>query len=246
MTNNTVNVSSTKDAWQIDTYLLAKFQNNLEAGNVLNDGTNIAKFVIKRRKTNELNSLTIGEVQYKEGVSLNFTDYTQPNGTFIYGVYPVGVNDIQGSPNEIVGESDFTGFYIVDKDNNEVLAFDTYMDSGSPMVDVKLNQGRYSVETFSRFPSVFYNETMYHTFTLSATMIPDDYQKSGDVYLSILEKFINVHKPMIVKSGNGEIFVCDISNLQKSSPLNAWNGYDYLEITVDCQEIDDYDSFIES
>ncbi|MOA38780.1 hypothetical protein D3C78_1604980 [compost metagenome] len=114
------------------------------------------------------------------------------------------------------------------------------------MVDVKLNQGRYSVETFSKFPSVFYNETMYHTFTLSATMIPDDYQKSGDVYVSILEKFINVHKPMIVKSGNGEIYVCDISNLQKSSPLNTWNGYDYLEITVDCQEIDDYDSFIES
>lgn len=243
--DGTVNLTSSKDDWQMDTYFLAKFKGNLEAGNITNEGYKIAKFVIKRRKVNELNSLTIGNVDYIEGETFTFTDYTQANDTYIYGVYPVGENGIEGAPNEIVGTSDFTGYFVVDKDTNEVLSFDKTMDSG-PMVDMQLNQGRYSVETFSKYPSVYYNETLYHTFTLSAVMIPDDLTKSGDTYLNILNKFIVEHKPMIIKSGNGEVYVCDLSNLRKSSPLNTWNGYDYLEISIDCQEIDDYDTFIES
>ena len=243
--DDSVNLLPTKDDWQIDTYLLAKFQGNLEAGNISNQGYKIAKFVIKRRKINELKPLTIGSVNYVEGQTFMFTDYTQANEKYIYGVYPVGENGIEGAPNEIVGTSDFTGYFVVDKDTGNVLTFDKSFDS-KPMVDTQLNQGRYSVETFSKYPSIYYNETLYHTFTLSSVIVPDELTKSGDTYLNILNKFIIEHKPMIVKSGNGEVYVCDLSNLKKSSPLNTWDGYDYLEISIDCQEIDDYDTFIES
>lgn len=59
-TDSSINLSPTKDQWQVDTFLLAKFLNNLEAGNIDNAGLELVNFAIKRRKVSELDSITLG------------------------------------------------------------------------------------------------------------------------------------------------------------------------------------------
>lgn len=244
-TDSGVDVSATKNPWQIDTYLLASFINNLEAGNVNNAGVKIVKFAIKRRKVNEIKSLTIGYADYIHGQGLEFIDYTQGNNRYIYSIVPIGDNDLEGSPNEIEVESEFTGWYIVDKETNEVLSFDKFIGS-EPNVDTNFIQGRVQIDTMAQYPQIYYTPQSYHTFSLSAVFIPSEYEKSGQVYERILNKFIKQHKPFLIKGSTGEVYVCDISNPRKSNPMNTWRDRDFIQVTIDAIEIMTLEEYFQS
>jgi hypothetical protein len=237
-----IDLTSAKNPWQNDTYFLAKFMNNLEAGNVLNEGIPIDKFVIKRRKVGELTTSTLSNIDFISG-NMEYTDYTQGIGNYVYSIVPLGINGLEGQPNEITAESVFVGYYLVDKNTGNVQPFDKFMDS-EPSVELGLTQGRVEVETFSRFPTVFYTDAEYHRFSLSTVIVADDFSNTGVKYNDFLNKFIRNHRPFIIKSGSGEVYICEVSKPKKSAPLNAWDGRDYFEITIDCLEINDYESFM--
>lgn len=238
-----IDIKNNRDPWDLDTRLLAKFNGSLEAGNVDNGGLKIVKFAIKRRQIDEINSITLGHADFVNNANINWIDVTQPNGKFIYSIVPIGENGLEGFPNEINVESDFVGWWIVDKENNNVLPFDKAIGA-TGQVDTQLNQGRVVIETFSRFPQIYYHEKEYTSFSLTTVLVPAEYEKSGTLYQKTLQEFLQKHIPMIVKSGDGRIFVCDVSNLRTSQPLNVWSGHDYLSITVDLIEVDDYQSFM--
>ena len=238
------NPTNIRDTWQIDHKLLAKFAGDLEAGNVQNEGLQIVKFAIKRRKRDDLNSLTLDYMDFTNNSTLEYTDYTQPSGrNLVYSIVPVGENELEGKPNDITVDSEFTGWFIVDKDTNNVLSFDKFIESESA-ISLGLNQGRTTIETLSKYPQVYYDDREYHTFSLSTVILADEWGKSSDKYKNLLDNFIRNHKPMIVKSGNGKLFICDTSKPQVSEPLNTWDGRDYFTITIDLLEIQDYDDFM--
>lgn len=241
-----INTTSSKDIWQSDSYLLAQFLGNLEAGNIKNEGVKITEFAIKRRKIDEINSLTLGYRDYVEGSTVEYIDNTQPNSEFIYSIVPVGENALEGKPNDIQIESDFVGWWIVDKDDiNNTIPFDTTINNNSPTISTVLSQGRVQVQTMTRFPQVYYTDEEYHSFTLSAAIIPSEFERSGVSYQKILD-LIRLHKPVIIKGSNGEVYVADISNPRKNQPLNADKEFDFIEIQIDAVEIDEYDSFIKN
>jgi hypothetical protein len=238
-----VDATSAKEPWQIDTLLLAQFLGDLEAGNVSNSGLQIVKFAIKRRKVNELNSITLGYMDFVNNSTVEYNDYTQANDEYIYSIVPIGENELEGHPNEISVTSSFTGWFLVDKDTNNVLEFDKMLGNSDGNVDTTLNENRVMIRTFN-YPQIYYVGTPYTTFTLNSVFVPSDFEKSGDIYNNIVSNFINNKKPFIVKSGDGRIFVCDISNLRTSKPLNTWDNFDYINISIDCTEIDNYNSFM--
>ncbi|MGG1663872.1 hypothetical protein [Brevibacillus sp. NRS-1366] len=238
-----IDQSNMRETWQSDTRLLAKFKNSLEAGNVENGGLQIVEFAIKRRRIDEINSITLGRTDFIHNVNINWVDVTQPNDKFVYSIVPVGENGLEGFPNEVSAESNFVGWWIVDKDNNEVLAFDKAIGNVGN-VDTQLNQGRTLIETFSPYPQIYYNNQEYTSFSLTTVIIPKEFERSGKEYKRVFQNFIQKHTPMIVKSGDGRVFVCDVSNLRTSQPLNVWNGHDYLTITVDLVEVEDYETYI--
>ncbi len=240
-----VDITSAKDQWEIDTYLLARFLGNLEAGNIDLEGIQIEKFAIKRRNVGELEQLVLGYVDYEEGEVLEFTDYTQSNDNFIYSVVPIGEGDIEGKPNLIQIESDFVGFYIVDKDTNNVLKFDKVIGNEIRTVEKTLNQGRIQIETFNKYPSVYYTDQEYTSFSLSTVFVPSEFQRSGKMYETILNNFIRQHKPFIVKGSDGSIYIADISNPRKSTVMNETKTYNYIQFTIDCVEIQDYIEFMQ-
>lgn len=241
---NNVDLSPTKEEWQMDTILLAKFLGDLEAGNVNNRGVQIEKFAIKRRKINETNSITLG---YKDFVNNNqfvYEDYTQPNDEFVYSIVPVGDNGLEGQENSINVISDFAGFFIVDGENNEVLAFDKFIGSAGS-VDTSLNQSKVQIDTLTRYPKFIYTDQSYHSFQLTATFIPEDWRRSGQQYQAILDQFVLTHKPFLVKGSSGEVYIANVDSPTKSAPQNTYKGYDYFELTVTLTEIMSYDEYME-
>jgi hypothetical protein len=244
-TSEEINV---KETWDSDTRILARFMNSLEAGNVNNDGVKITKFYVKRRNVNSLDDdIYVGEVEY-DGINneLEFIDSTQPNTSLIYTIVPIGENYLEGNPKEVEIKSDFTGVWMVDKETGEVLAFDKALGSVGNF-DTTFTEDRILIETFSKYSQVYRvgNSTSYESFTLSTVLIPENGKRSGELYQEILQKFIYNHNPKIVKTDNGRIFVCDISNPRPSAPMNTWSGYDFVQLTLDAVEVQDYKEFME-
>lgn len=239
-----IDTTSTKQEWQIDTKLLAKFTNDLEAGNINNNGIQIEKFAIKRRKIEDLDSLTLGYEDFVNNTEFKYIDYTQGTDDYVYSIVPVGSNELEGEPNDININSTFVGWHIVDRETNNIISFDQFMDS-EPNINTRLNQGRVQIDTMSKYPSFFYTDQEYHSFSLQSTFLKDDWVNTGSRYNSILNQFISNHKPFLVKSGNGELYICDISNPQKDNPLNSYRERDYITLTINLTEVMDYEEYIE-
>jgi len=238
-----IDKSNVKEDWQMDSLLLGKFLGDLEAGNINNQGIQIEKFAIKRRKLNEINSITLG---YKDFVNNNqfvYEDYTQPSDNFIYSIVPVGENALEGQENSIEVSSNFAGFYLVDKDINEVLGFDKYIGS-EPNVSVGLTQGRVQIDTLSKYPSFFYTDQSYNSFSLQAVFLPEEWERVGQKYDAILKQFVYSHKPFIAKGGDGSIYIVDVHSPVKDVPLNVYKGREYMTVTLQCTEIMDYESYL--
>lgn len=232
-----------RDDWDIDTILLAKFLGDLEAGNINNQGVQIEKFAIKRRKLNEIKPITLGYKDFFNNHQFVFYDYTQPNDEFIYSIVPVGENGLEGQENSVQIKSDFTGWALVDKDVNEIIMFDKYI--GSPNnIETVLNEGRIEIETLSQYPTIYYTPKSYHTFSLRGTILPKEKDRSGQTYGDILRKFIYTRKPLLAKGSNGEVYIVNVSNVNKSAPINTWDDYDYFDLELSLIEIMSYEDYM--
>ncbi|WEG18483.1 hypothetical protein PQ478_08370 [Alkalihalophilus pseudofirmus] len=233
----------TKDQWGLETRLLARFLGNLEAGNVQNEGIVIEKFAIKRRKIDDLLDTTLSTEPFDNDKQFEYIDYTQANDRFIYSIVPVGENELEGQPNSVEIESDFVGWWVVDKDTKETVGFDKTIDS-SDDISMTLNQGREQIETMSQYPSIFYTNQNYHSMQLQAVFLPEEWNRTGRQYESFIHNFAMNPKPFIIKGSSGEIFVADLHSPQKSSPKNTWKGRDYYTLTIEAVEVNDYDDYM--
>lgn len=239
-----------RETWNNDTVLLAKFASSLEAGNINNDGVKIVSFKIKRKLVTDLDSIDVGDVMFSGNTNYDFYDYTQKNGNNLYTVIPIGENGLDGVPFDTTVASSFEGTWLVDKDTNNMLVFDkalsTTMSNTGSIADIStsFSQSRVLIETFNKFPQVFYTgDTSFESFTLSTVLIPDDGDKSYSKYLDVLNKFINDHKPKLLKFDNGKAIIVDVSNPRTTTPMTTWDGFDYIILSVDVVEVDSYENY---
>ncbi|WP_211749703.1 hypothetical protein [Paenibacillus sp. Marseille-Q4541] len=238
-----VNTDSNKSNWEADTRAIFKFIEDLEGGNIANNGLEIVSFQIKRRRLNELDGYTLATIPFENNKKIEYIDYTQPNGELIYSIVPLAENALDGKSVEIQTESMFVGWWIVDKETNNILPMDKSIGSMGD-VETSLQQGRTVIETLTRYPTVFYSEKNYHEFSLSTVITPEEFNLSGLEYEKILNDFIYSHKPCLVKSSDGRLFICDVHYPKESTPQNTWKDYDYKTITFDFTEIGGYDEYM--
>lgn len=247
-TDSSVDITSTKNPWYQDTVMDAKFEGTLEAGNISNEGVQITNIHIKRRTAGTTNNLLIDTLPFVSGQLVNYTDPTQPCGDLVYQVVPVAQNGFEGVPNEVSVESSFYGFFIVDKDTGQTFALDLVLSNDSHnmltygVVDTKLNQTRIEITTLSQYPQIYYTDTQYHSGSLTCAIAP-----SAEYSWQDWNTFVNLitqHKGLILKAGSGDIMVCDIYGPSKQSLLNAYKGSDYITITLNFTEIQDYETFL--
>lgn len=231
-----VTTENIRDTWELDHRAIFKFLGDLEGGNITNSGLQIVSFQIKRRRASDIDSYTLATMDFVNNTQVEYFDYTQPNDELIYSIVPIAENQLQGAAADVQIESDFTGWFLVDKETNNVLAFDKAIGSVGD-VETTLNQGRTVINTFSRFPTTFYNPNNYHEFTLSTVIIPEEFRRSGYDYKQVLDNFIYNHKPFLVKSDNGRVYICDVSNPRATTPQNTWKDYDYIQLSLDFMEV---------
>lgn len=231
-----------KDTWDNDMRILAKFQNTLEAGNVYNNGVKIVSFKIKRKLATDLNSLDISTVTFNATGNYDYFDTTQPNGNLIYTIVPIGENGLDGTPVDANVLSQFSGTWLVDKNTNNVLAFDKVFNLGT--IDSTYNKNRTVLEGFSKYPQVYYGQTGYESFTLTTVIVPDTGNTSSVNYVDIVKNFIDDFEPKLLKMDNGKMLVVDVGNMKTSTPTFTWDGNDYFQVSVDVTEIDSYENYL--
>ncbi len=233
-----------KIIWQRDTRLLAKFLNSLSAGNIDNQDIPIIKFAIKRRRYDELKNLILGYLPFVNDTEIEYIDYTQPVGDFIYSVTPVSENGFEGKPNEVHVESIFTGVWLVDKNDNFVFGFDKQWDGELRALNIVLEQDRIEIPSLSKYRSVYYTPEEFARFTISALVTPTNY--SFTEWQKLVSK-LSSHVPLIVKSGSGDLYVCDVYSPQKSTWLvNAYKTVDPIVFTVSCMELMSIEEYLEN
>lgn len=232
-------------SWTPNTLFLANFFDNLIAGNIHNDGLDIVKFQLRRNRVGSLDTRIIGEVDFNpsDPDTITFQDFTAGVGDFIYSIVPFSTAGQPGQASSVQIESDFAGVWIVDKNDNFTVGFDKQWGSKA-IFEVDLKEKRIEIPTFSEYPSVFYLPGQYATFTLSTVIIPKDW--SFDEWKKIIDK-INSHVPLLVKSGSGDLYVCDIHSPFKSSwMIEGYRRNDPIQITLNCTEIMSYNDYMES
>lgn len=232
-----ISCSNVKDVWRLDNLMLCRFLGSLEAGNTDASGLQIVKFIIKRRKINELNNIILGYRNFSNNTTMQYIDNTQTNDEYIYSVVPLAINQLEGKPNEVNHQSSFTGWFIVDKINNEnTITCDKFIDN-ELVINLQQNEGRVLIETFSQFPQIYKTPKKYHQFTLTCTVaLENENINSFSEYQKVLN-LIDNNTPFLIKSGSGDVYICELSNPRKSSPLNTHRGRDYFTVEIDCIEV---------
>lgn len=230
--------------WTPNTLFLANFFNDLVAGNIHNEGLDIVSFELRRSRIGEMGSKTLGTLPFdaENPETIEFIDYTAGAGDYIYSIIPFSNSGDAGQASSIQIESDFSGVWMVDKFDNFTLGFDKQWGSKTTF-DVTFNEKRIEIQNFSDYPSVYYLPGQHATFAITTLVLPSEW--SSKEWAKIMEK-IKTRKPMLIKSGSGDLYVCNIHTPVKSTwMVEAHRKSDPMQITLECMEVMSYNAYME-
>lgn len=176
---NTEVTTSIPQNWDYDTIMNAPFNGNLNAGNVDFLVEQIIGIKIKRRKINESNWLTLTTIPINTIEDLNFTfnDMLNAYGVeYEYAFIPIMAGNVEGTyelNNTIL--SQFNGVFIGNADTIYKFLYEVKYGS---------NQRNQQVGIFQvlgkKFPVFVANgQLSYESGSVTATLLNDDYQKTG-------------------------------------------------------------------
>ena len=232
-----------KTEWQYDNVLLAKFQGNLNAGNVDFVGMSVANLLIKRRKAEEFEWQNLHEFEFDVNViDYEFYDrYTEANQEYEYAVVPVTDGDVEGNfiTSSIIPE--FEGAFLLDKNNIFKLIYN--MEYGTTE-RVQLNEVFNPID--SKYPIVVsngdidYERGSVNALVLSASTINnnDIDRRQEKLHRKQLTDFLVNKKPKVLKDGNGNIWI--ISNIGRPNIDYLNNlGQSLARVSFEWVEIED-------
>lgn len=231
--------SSTKEEWTYDTLLLAKFQNNLEAGNISLGGMLVEKIMLKKRRVEDLVWQDLISYTIQDGVNVyQFVDRLVEAGTeYEYAILPIGEGNFEGQYNVDRIVAEFEGTYICDKDNIFRLLYNLEYGDIENIISSSV------IETFAQYPVVSYGNLDYRQGSIQCLLLSDVTVDSGDIDLAqekMLRKqvmqFLKNKKPKILKDNSGNYLMIAIIGSPKEIPNNdlaqqIYNiSFDWVEI----------------
>jgi len=204
----TIDLSSTKPNWSIDTIMLAKFMNNLEAGNISLGGLTITGWKIRRRDITTLNKKELATISTTTTQDLNYLDYTgKAKVTYEYEVSPMS-GDIEGEAFTTTIKCELDYWWISDD-------IDTFpLFANLEVSNINTNIQRYSYDTFNRYPVISYGNQKYQNGTIT-TMLMDTSLNYSKNYRDKFDEFINNQKQKTLRNPNGDIWVVDTNTSKR-------------------------------
>lgn len=214
--------------WDFDTVLNADFNGNLHAGNVGYTVDQISQLVVRRRRTNGFNWMTlyVQNVQALEDASFIFVDKTvRSHQEYEYAIVPIFNNsgtDVAYNTNTITPA--FDGLFVIGED----ASFNTVLDT--KISNIKKNRPANTISTLGRrYPYVIANGmSNYVSGTCSGTFIEyiesscDWDKENGWKYREKLLDFLADGKEKLVKYHDGRMWLANIS----SEPQENENGHE--------------------
>lgn len=201
---------SIPDNWNYDTYLYAKFENDLYGGNVSFTESIVDSVRIKRRteKDSVFKTIYEKEINANEDFQIEFIDYLEPVGTIEYAYVPV----ISGGESNYISNSvvsDFDNFFICEKDRSYPMIINAEYNQ-------TINYESSNVKPLGRkYPITVVNgNTGYKTGEMSATFV--DYTNcildvaNAFEYRNIVYDMLINKQPKILKDHEGNLLIINI------------------------------------
>ena len=218
---------SIPDNWNYDTYLYAKFENDLYGGNVSFTESIVDSVRIKRRteKDSVFKTIYEKEINENEDFQIEFIDYLEPIGTIEYAYVPV----ISGGESNYISNSvvsDFDNFFICEKDKSYPMIINAEYNQ-------TINYESSNVKPLGRkYPITVVNgNTGYKTGEMSATFV--DYTNcildvaNAFEYRNIVYDMLINKQPKILKDHEGNLLIINIiENITEDGRQYLYQGAD--------------------
>ena len=228
--------------WTRDTIFDAKFNGNLNAGNVDFVISQVDTLLVKRRKLNSNNWITIFRIPILQLSDLRFTklDRWCGYGDYQYAVVPSS-NGVEGNYTIIDVQSKFNGFFLCNKD----YTFKFLAEASYGAMEQRTNVGVF--EPYGReYPIIVQNaKTNYKKFTFTAKLLSSSFYSTRQINPSedkaMRESLIAVlatRKPMILKDYLGNTFMVSIAD-SKVLDFLAYSGNSQVNVSLPFVEIGD-------
>lgn len=227
--------------WTFNTILWATFDESTSAGNVDWDMDNVTQMLVKRKRSDEFNWITIAVKDVSSVADCNFygQDYTAMAATsYDYAAVPIIKNE-EGFYNTTTVEVKLNNLMICDYNQVWVTALtDGNLDTVSSVPCSSYNTLN------NRFPTIIRNTSAnFDTVSVNAEFVPFEncqYQFEGASvtdYRKQFKEFLRNGNPKILKSEESRMWLCYLTtDIQDSAQDVWWNR----RLTFDMTEIGDY------
>lgn len=236
------------EIWTYSTILNAKFQGNLEGGNLSANGAEIELIKFQKRRWDELEWTDVGDVKYNEDGKVIYElldKFVANQQIYQYSLLPV-TSSVLGS--RVLSEEitvDFEGVFLSDKDNNYRLLYDLQFG------DINHNTPSSVFETLnSKYPIVVYSNLDYTDFDVEATFVSastsnGETERQVDTRMEKTERgnllrWVKNHKPKIYRDVNGELKLVTVVDNPQEKPMSGVNGI--AKISLKMVEIESVDT----
>lgn len=217
--------SETSKTWDYDTVFYALFQNNLFAGNVSFTSDTVSAMRLKRRKSSEYTWDVLFEIPIESNEDFNFERFdrfVRGNTGYEYSLVPV-INGAEGNLNTSTIETEFEGFYLIEKD----LVYRALLNT---QLSTDRNHNSTTLSTLGRkFPYHISNGfSNYTSGSLNATFINAGSVTEFDVdsgwkYRDEVDDFLTNGNPKILKNDEGKMWMVAIVDSVSQDYSSYWN-----------------------
>ena len=226
-----------KEEWSMDTAFLAKFQKNLEAGNI-GQGTKIEKLRFKRRKVGTLDWETMLDMNFNIDIeNYDMIDYLiESSDTYEYALVPL-LQGFEGQGVSSQVDTNYISMFLTGSDGNgNIINYPLRFDETNS--DIKINEDIVYQKTLSsQYPARLCGESKYLTGNINVKLISPTTEKNNGkvdfkaekVYRKAFEDFIHGGRPMLIR--NHSLYIlATVSEPTKNPAFNnevAFGLYDY-------------------
>ena len=202
-----IDLSNIKGSWEIDTFLLAKFLGDLEAGNVSLGGLTITDWKIRRRRVDSTTISELTTIPMSTTTDFYYLDSAvRPTIDYEWEVSPLS-NGIEGQPFLIQLSVSFDYWWLSDASgtgSGESYPFYANLE----LSDVAINKQRFQYDTFNKYPVISYGYEQYRSGTITAWLL-DAFQEVSVAYRQNVENFVNNQLPKYLRNPQGDMWMVD-------------------------------------
>ena len=236
-----VSLDNQKQEWQVDSRLLAKFKNSLEAGNLDLQEQLIELIRFKKRKLGDLGWMNVEDIAYslEQTVYSHNDKYTEAGEIYEYAITPVAFGGFEGDYVIQEIECEFESTWLLDKLNNYKLMHDLEYGDIETIIPSNVYE-----PLGSEYPIVSFNGSLkFRRGTITCKLVSDATIDNGDIDVrqekltrKTIMNFLTNKKPKILKDGGGNYMLVSIINNPRLKPLNQLGQLIY-DVTFDFVEV---------